>query len=130
MSKEKIYKELFVLVIKETSEILTPDSFTKYWKGYGKSDMYGWRPPKKIYYTLGGAKSGFNYIPDEIKPKITISKFVRGEDIISGSDLMNKQESDKKKRKQKEDKRIAEYRLRMAIEDVKNAQDKLKQLTK
>ena len=33
----KEYKELYVLVFKDTGIILTPDSFKEYWKNYGGS---------------------------------------------------------------------------------------------
>lgn len=75
MKKPKIYSELYALVI--DGNILTPDSFTQYWKGYGTtgSQLYGWRPPKKIYYTLGAAKNGLRFVPKEIKDKVEIHKF-------------------------------------------------------
>ena len=121
--KSKEYKELYVLVFKETGIILTPDSFHEYWKNYGSSggNLYGWRPPKKIYYTLGMAKRGFSYIPDDLKPKITISKFIRGEDVIDGQELKDIQVELKKKKKiareisdAKRQKQIAERELQIA----------------
>jgi len=72
--KNKVYKELFVLVL--NGNILTPDSFREYWKNYGNADLYGWRPPKKIYYTIGHAKAGRRFVPREIRNKVEIHKFV------------------------------------------------------
>jgi hypothetical protein len=74
--KKKEYKDLYVLVL--DGFILTPDTFLQYWKNYGSigSNLQGWRPPKKIYYTLGYAKSGLKRVPKEIRDKVEIHKFV------------------------------------------------------
>jgi len=75
--KNKVYKELFALVL--DGNILTPDSFKEYWKNYGNqsySGLYGWRPPKKIYYTLGHAKAGRHHVPIQIRDRVEIHRFV------------------------------------------------------
>jgi hypothetical protein len=76
MKKLKVYKELFVLVL--DGNILTPDTFTKYWENYGStgSVLYGWRPPKKVYYTMGAARNGLRHVPEQIRAKVEIHKFV------------------------------------------------------
>lgn len=80
MKKPKIYKELYVLVL--DGNILTPDSFKEYWKNYGDQQLYGWRPPKKIYYTLGTAKTGLHYVPTQIRDRVEIHKFVSTGKVI------------------------------------------------
>lgn len=57
--------------------VLTPDAFTAYWKNYGAagSVLQGWRPPKKVYYTLGAARNGLRFVPKEIRDKVEIHKF-------------------------------------------------------
>ncbi len=69
----KIYKDLYVLML--DGNILTPDSFKQYWKNYGGQQLYGWRPPKKIYYTLGAAKNGIRCVPVQIRDRVEIHKF-------------------------------------------------------
>lgn len=82
MAKPKIYQELFVLML--DGHILTPDSFKEYWKKYGEAQLYGWRPPKKVYYTLGAAKNGLRFVPAQIKDKVEIHKFAsQGEVCIT-----------------------------------------------
>jgi len=93
--KLRAYKELYVLIIKESGEILTPDSFKLYWKNYGKSELYGWRFPKKIYYTLGHARSGFSHIPAQIKDKVGIAKFTLNQLCEDGAEIVVKQKIEK-----------------------------------
>ena len=77
--KNKLYTDLYVLML--DGHILTPDSFKEYWKSYGHSQLYGWRPPKKIYYTLGHAKNGLRHVPIQIRDKVEIHVFKSSEKI-------------------------------------------------
>jgi len=126
--KPKIYTELFALTFKNSGEILTPDSFKKYWKGYGGNCLQGWKPPKKIYYTLGTAKSGFGHIPEQIKPLIQISKFVRGESVIDGAGLQAEQKIKRDKKEELRKARQAKYDLERAERNLKEAKEKLESL--
>lgn len=72
--KPKVYKELFALVL--DGNILTPDSFKEFWKNYSSNELYGWRPPKKIYYTIGYAKAGRHHVPAQIRDRVEIHRFV------------------------------------------------------
>ncbi len=65
--------ELYALVL--DGKILTPTLFKEYWKNYGNNDLYGWKPPKKIYFTLGRAKAGKKWIPKELQDKVEIHRF-------------------------------------------------------
>lgn len=80
-SKIKQYKELYVLMLGDY--ILTPDTFKEYWEGYGSgaTGLYGWRPPKKIYYTLGQARRGKRYVPKEIAKCVKIHKFLSAGEV-------------------------------------------------
>jgi hypothetical protein len=72
--KTKIYTEIFVLML--DGQILTPAVFKEYWKNYGNADgLYGWRPPKKMYYTLGAAKCGLHYVPEQVRDQVEIHRF-------------------------------------------------------
>lgn len=94
-------KEIYAIVFKETGEIVAPDLFKKYWKNYGSNSLYGWNPPKKIYYTLGRARSGFAHIPNEIKDDLAIAKFIFGEIVEDGAELKEKQDKARKKKRGK-----------------------------
>lgn len=79
MKTVKLYKDLYVLML--DGNILTPESFKEYWKNYGGNQLYGWRPPKKIYYTMGAAKNGLRFVPTQIRNKVEIHKFVSAEKV-------------------------------------------------
>ena len=83
MAKE--YRELYVLML--NGAILNPASFKDYWKDYGVNDngLYGWRPPKKIYYTLGAAKNGLRFVPHQIRDKVEIHLFRSDGKVYFGS---------------------------------------------
>lgn len=66
--------ELFVLHL--NGERLDPKIWKKYSKNYGNNQLYGWRPPKKVYYTIGHARNGIRYLPKEIQPDIQIVRYV------------------------------------------------------
>lgn len=107
-------KEVFAIVFKDTNEILTPDTFKKYWPGYGSNNLYGWRPPKKIYYTIGTARSGFSHIPDKIKPKLAIATFGFVKLIEDGAELYKKQEANRGKREALREQRDAKRDMQLA----------------
>jgi hypothetical protein len=71
---KKKYTEIYALIL--DGGILTPDTFKEYWKNYGGNELYGWRPPKKIYYTLGHAKAGLHWVPEKLRDKVEIHRFV------------------------------------------------------
>jgi hypothetical protein len=125
--KPKIYTELFALTFKDSGEILTPDSYKKYWKNYGRNDLTGWHPPKKIYYTLGTAKAGFGHIPEQIKPLVEISKFVRSECVIDGAGLQTEQKV-KRDKEELRKARQAKYALELAERNLAEAKNKLEKL--
>jgi phosphoribosylformylglycinamidine (FGAM) synthase PurS component len=126
--KSKIYTELFALTFKDSGAILTPDSYKEYWKGYGQNDLSGWKPPKKIYYTLGTAKAGFGHIPEQIKPLVEISKFVRSECVIDGAGLQTEQKVKRDKKEELRKTRQAKYALELAERNLAEAKSKLEKL--
>jgi hypothetical protein len=46
------------------------------WSSFSPDGLYGWRPPKKIYFTMGTAKCGISHLPKEIIPDVTIVEYV------------------------------------------------------
>lgn len=117
--------ELYAIMFKDTQEIVTPDLFKKYWKNYGSNSLYGWSPPKKIYYTLGRARSGFAHIPNEIKDDLAIAKFVFGEIVEDGAELKEKQDKARKKKEEKQEERNLIWKKVRAEEEFKRAQEEL-----
>lgn len=122
--------EIYAIVFKDTNEIVTPDSFCEYWERYGLNDLQGWGPPKKLYYTLGRAKSGFSHMPSEIKEKTAIARFVFGEIVEDGAELKEKQDRARLKKEEAKEKEQAKYRLERAERDFKKAQEELERLKK
>jgi hypothetical protein len=111
-------KELFVLML--DGFVLTPDSFSRYWKNYGSggSGLYGWRPPKKIYYTEGQAKAGLAHIPEAIKDKVEIHKFVSAGKSCDTATVLQKARENKAKKELA----IKERRLRWEEEHIRQQQ--------
>lgn len=66
--------ELFALHYE--GELLGPDVWKKYSSKYGGNSLYGWRPPKKVYYKYGHAKNGLRHLPKEIQEDVKIVRYV------------------------------------------------------
>ena len=125
--------KLYVLLIKDTQELISPQLVKQYWKTYGSassSGLYGWRPPKKIYDSLGRAKAGFAHIPAGMKPLVEIAVFEKTESILDGSELQQEQEQKLVLRRQKKEERSLKYLVEKAQQDLEKAQQNLNQLTK
>ena len=125
--------ELYVLLIKETQEVVSAKSIKQYWKSYGSSSaygLYGWRPPKKIYDSLGRAKAGFAHIPADMKPLVEIAVFEKTESILEGSELQQEQDQKLILRRQKQEEQSLKYLVEKAQQDLEKAQQNLNQLTK
>ncbi len=57
-------------------ELLEGNVWKKYSKKYGTNGLYGWKPPKRIYYKLGHAKNGLSHLPAEIRSKVEIVRYI------------------------------------------------------
>lgn len=64
------------------------------------SYLSGWRPPKKIYFKLGQAKSGFAHVPDAAKPLLEIAKFTFDSVVEDGKILVDKQREAREKKEE------------------------------
>ena len=114
--------KLYVITFKETKEMVTPDSIKKYWKNYGSargSGLYGWRPAKRVYYSLGQAKVGFSYIPDQLKPQCEISMYAYSESVVDGEDLQAAQDAAEKKKEHKRQIKSLEWKIDMILKHIK-----------
>ena len=133
MKQTQKINELYAFTFKSDGSIVTPASFGEFWDNYGGNDLCGWRVPKKIYYKLHQAKSGFRHIPSALKEHIEISVFRRGEAVVDGEVLKAEQE-ERRIKKEKADKiKYNNYKIQRAKDDLERAQkelDKLKSLDK
>ena len=121
-------KSIYAIVFKDTQEILTPDSFTEYWRNYGGNNLYGWRAPKKLYFTIGRARGGFAHIPEELKSKVAIARFDFAEVEQDGEELREKQKITRAKKEEKVKERQAKYRLECAERNLTKALEDIKKL--
>jgi hypothetical protein len=116
--------KLYVITFKETKEMATPDSIKKYWKNYGSArgnGLYGWRPAKKVYYSLGQAKKGFSFIPDELKPQCEISMYAYSESVVDGEDLQVTQDAAQKKREREGRIKSLEWQIKTSLSFISDA---------
>ena len=84
---------IYAIVFKDTGELITPRVIREHWPHYGDNSLYGWRPPKKIYDTIGRAKAGFAHLPEKVKDLLSIMEFVPQREIITGPDLRVEQDA-------------------------------------
>lgn len=139
MAKNEPQKTIYAIIFKDTQEILTPESFKKYWPNYGGNNLYGWRAPKKVYYKLGHAKTGFSHIPNKLKSKLAIAEFSPSKIIEDGQKLHAQQLVNKEIKNHKI--RIASIKRRIKnisgetkkikgyTEELERLNSKLKELT-
>lgn len=105
---------LFAIVHKDTKELLSPASFKKFWPNYGSSigsGLYGWRPPKKTYDTLGRAKAGFAHIPEKLKSELEIAEFIYSRSISDGEELREEQRKKKEKKAADSERKAASRKI-------------------
>ena len=77
-----------------------------------------------------GAAEEISYIPDDLKPKIAISKFIRGEDVIDGKELKKIQIESKKNKEVAREIRLAKIQKKMAERELQIAKERLEKLNK
>ena len=117
--------KLYAIVITETKELLDPNTFEAYWKNYGRNQLYGWRKPKKIYLTIGQARSGFAHIPQAMKEHLSIAEFKFHDFVQDGKDLMIEQKVKKEIKEKKRQEKNAKYRLEIAQQNFERAAKEL-----
>jgi len=80
MKKEKENNILYALHL--DGKLLSAKIWEEYSKNWGYADgLYGWRPPKRIYYKLGHAKNGIRHLPKQIQNKVKIVIYKPVEEI-------------------------------------------------
>ena len=88
---------LYAIVFKDTLKLLTPEESKRRFPNYGQNELYGWRPPKKVYNTLPKAKAGFAHIPDSLKKELCIHPFGPVGEVLDGEALMAEQHARREK---------------------------------
>ena len=53
-------------------EIINTNIWEKYSSKYG---VYGWKPPKRLYFKPGHAKTGRSHLPHQIRDKVEIAVY-------------------------------------------------------
>lgn len=66
--------EVFAILL--DGEVVSQKVIKKHFPSYGQNELYGWRPPKRVYYKLGHARAGLKHLPEQIQKKVKIHKFV------------------------------------------------------
>lgn len=69
-------KENVLYVLHYQGQIISPNIWKQFSKNYGSSSLSGWKPPKKIYFSLSYAKSAIKHLPQQIRDKIEIVRYV------------------------------------------------------
>lgn len=90
--------ELYAIVFKSDKKLVTPAELKKRWPNYGSNELYGWRPPKRVYDTVAKAKAGFAHLPEDLKPELCIHPFGPVGEPIDGVVLVEEQQARREKR--------------------------------
>lgn len=81
--------KLYALVL-ENGEQLTPAAVREHYPNYGHSGLYGWRAPKKVYYTLGHLHGAYTQLPDKIKKIVKMQVFEPVGDLVDLTEYAEK----------------------------------------
>ena len=57
-------------------KILTGNVWKEYSSKYGDNGLQGWKPPKRLYFTRGHASAGRSHLPQQIKDKVKIVRYL------------------------------------------------------
>lgn len=98
---------LYAIVFKDTNEILTEVKIREVYPSYGSGS---YRVGKKVYFTLGTAKSGYSHLPDKLKSLAKIQEFGPSGASYDGDALEAEYQKRLEKRIQAEDRRMAKLR--------------------
>lgn len=66
--------ELYALHL--DGKLLEGNIWKEYSSKYGLNGLHGWRPPKRIYYKLYHAKNAIRHLPQEIRNRVEIVRYV------------------------------------------------------
>ena len=57
-------------------KLLDWNVWKEYSTKYGDNGLYGWKPPKRLYYTRGHASAGRSHLPEQIRDKVEIVRYL------------------------------------------------------
>lgn len=70
--KKKNKEENILYALHLNGKLLDTKVWKEYSKSYGTNELYGWRPPKRIYYKISHARNGIKHLPKQIQNKVKI----------------------------------------------------------
>jgi len=99
MNNEKQLEPIcYAIVLKNTKQVLSPDTIRQNYPNYGGNVLYGWKPPKKVYYKVGHAKSAYTLLPEKIRSLCVIVPLgIIGEELDMGKIVREATERREKK---------------------------------
>lgn len=65
-----------VFAIHWKGQLLHPNIWKEFSDKYGTNGLYGWRPPKKLYYKIGHAKCALSHLPEMVRNDCKIVRYV------------------------------------------------------
>lgn len=89
--------------------------------GSGAPNLYGWRPPKKVYWKLCLARSGATHLPEDILDDCEIVEYAP---VKTVEKLSTK---DRQKKRLEKELKVAQYSLRLNREYLANAEKQYKE---
>lgn len=112
---------IYAIVFKDTNEVITEERIREIWPSYGHGS---YRVAKKVYFTLGTAKSGFSRLPDQIKSELKIQEFHPTGNSIPGEVIVEEYQKRAVKKKAADERRHQKYeeemqRHRLAMNKLK-----------
>lgn len=88
--RKTLPNELFALHLE--GQMLHPAVWANYSAKYGnaKDWIMGWRPPKKVYHSIGHARVGLGQLPAELRGKVEIVRYIPAEVVQKASPLSDR----------------------------------------
>ena len=83
---------------------------------------------KKFYHKLSTAKSAFSHLSVVDKPNVVISRFIRADDLIDGTELFVAQQKNKALKLSEREKEHKQYKIEQATRKFQEAQIELNNL--
>ena len=66
--------EIYALHYK--GELVSASVWKEHSKNYGGQQLYGWRPPKKMYAKVGHARAALRHLPQAMQDDVEIMRYV------------------------------------------------------
>ena len=88
--RKTLPNELFALHL--DGQMLHPAVWANYSERYGKVGEWiqGWRPPKKVYHSIGHARVGIGQLPAELRGKVEIVRYTPAEVVQKAKSMSDR----------------------------------------